>query len=73
MQYVGESLNIQVDIPLTTNNMHNIDYEYAYFRFDWSWIKNKQIFLKGNNIAGMLIITDSEGKTLKVFGFERIL
>ena len=53
--------------------MHNIDYEYAYFRFDWGWIKDKQIILKGNSLGGMLIIADSEGKTLKIFGFERII
>jgi hypothetical protein len=54
-------------------NYHSIDYQYAFFRFDWSYIKDKQIILKGDNIAGMLIIADSEGRTLKVFGFERIL
>jgi len=54
-------------------NYHSIDYQYAFFRFDWSYIKDKQIILKGNNMGGMLIIADSEGKTLKVFGFERII
>ena len=54
-------------------NYHNIDYNYAYFRFDWSWIKDKQIILKGNAMGGMLIITDADGKTLKVFGYERLV
>ena len=54
-------------------NYHNIDYNYAYFRFDWSWIKDKQIILKGNEMGGMLIITDADGKTLKVFGYERLV
>lgn len=54
-------------------NYHSIDYQYAFFRFDWSYIKDKQIILKGDNIAGMLIIADSEGKALKIFGFERII
>ena len=54
-------------------NYHSIDYQYAFFRFDWSYIKYKQIILKGDNIAGMLIIADSEGKALKIFGFERII
>lgn len=54
-------------------NYHSIDYNYAYFNFDWSYIKNKQIILKGNKMGGILIIADSEGRTLKVFGFERIL
>jgi hypothetical protein len=42
-------------------------------RFDWTYIKDKQIILKGNELAGMLIIADSEGRTLKVYGFERII
>jgi len=54
-------------------NYHSIDYQYAYFRFDWSYIKDKQIILKGDSLSGMLIIADSEGNTLKIFGFERIL
>jgi len=54
-------------------NYHSIDYQYAYFNFNWTYIKNKQIILKGNNMGGMLIIADSEGRTLKVFGFERII
>ena len=54
-------------------NYHSIDYQYAYFNFDWSYIKNKQIILKGNKMGGILIIADSEGNTLKIFGFERIL
>jgi hypothetical protein len=54
-------------------NYHNIDYQYAYFRFDWNYIKDKQIILKGNKLSGMLIIADSEGKTLRVYGYERII
>jgi hypothetical protein len=51
----------------------NIDYQYVHLNFDWTYIKDKQIILKGNELAGMLIITDSEGRTLKVYGFERII
>ena len=54
-------------------NYHSIDYQYAYFNFDWTYIKDKQIILKGNSLGGMLIIADSEGNTLKIFGFERII
>ena len=54
-------------------NYHNIDYHYAYFRFDWSWIKDKQIILKGNEMGGMLIITDADGKALKIYGYERLV
>jgi len=52
---------------------HNIDYEYVYFRFDWNWIKDKQIILRGDEDNGILIIADAEGKAIKMFGFERIL
>ncbi len=57
---------------MTTTNT-NIDYQYVQLRFDWTYIKDKQIILKGNELAGMLIIADSEGRTLKVYGFERII
>jgi hypothetical protein len=52
---------------------HNIDYEYVYFRFDWNWIKDKQIILRGDEDNGILIIADAEGKAIKMFGFERIM
>ncbi len=57
---------------MTTTNT-NIDYQYVQLNFDWTYIKDKQIILKGNELAGMLIIADSEGRTLKVYGFERII
>jgi hypothetical protein len=54
-------------------NHHNIDYQYVYFRFDWNWIKDKQIILRGNEDSGVLIIADETGKAIKMFGFERIV
>jgi hypothetical protein len=54
-------------------NHHNIDYQYVYFRFDWNWIKDKQIILRGNEDSGILIIADAEGKAVKMYGFERIM
>ena len=54
-------------------NYHNIDFHYAYFNFNWTYIRDKQIILKGNNMGGVLIIADSEGRHLKVFGYERII
>ncbi len=53
-------------------NYHHIDYQYAYFNFNWTWIRDKQIILKGNNNGGTLIIADSEGNMIKMYGFERI-
>ena len=54
-------------------NHHNIDYQYVYFRFDWNWIKDKQIILRGNGDSGMLIIVDEDGNMIKMYGFERII
>ena len=54
-------------------NYHHIDYRYAYFTFDWTWIRDKQIILRGDSDSGMLIIADSEGNMIKMYGFERIM
>ena len=54
-------------------NHHHIDYQYVYFNFNWTWIRDKQIILKGNINGGMLIIADSDGNTLKMYGYERIV
>jgi len=55
------------------NNYHNIDYQYAYFNFNWTWIRDKQIIHKGNEIAGSLIIADCEGNMIRMFGYSRII
>ena len=54
-------------------NYHHIDYQYAYFNFNWTWIRDKQIILKGNKMGGVLIIADLEGNMVKMYGFERII
>jgi len=54
-------------------NYHHIDYHYAYFNFNWTYIRDKQIIHRGNSRGGVLIIADSEGRHLKVFGYERII
>jgi hypothetical protein len=51
----------------------NIDYQYVHLNFDWTWIKDKQIILRGNEDSGVLIIKDNEGNTIKMYGFERIV
>lgn len=53
--------------------LHNIDYHYVHLNFNWSWIKDKQIILRGNEDSGILIIADAEGKAVKMYGFERIM
>jgi hypothetical protein len=49
-----------------------IDYNYAHFDFEWSWIKDKQIIHKGNQYAGMLIILDSKGRAVGMYAYELI-
>jgi hypothetical protein len=49
-----------------------IDYGYAHFNFDWTWIKDKEIILKGNQYFGQLIILDKNGNALKWYGYELI-
>jgi hypothetical protein len=49
-----------------------IDYNYAHFNFDWSWIKDKEIVLKGNEFAGMLIILDDRGRAVGMYAYELI-
>jgi len=57
---------------MTTTNT-NIDYQYVHLNFNWTYIRDKQIILRGNELGGVLIITDSEGKTLRVYGYDRII
>jgi hypothetical protein len=49
-----------------------IHYRYAQFNFDWSWIKDKQIIVKGNQYLGQLIILDEDGETVGWYGYELI-
>jgi hypothetical protein len=56
---------------MTTTNT-NIDYQYVHLNFDWTWIKDKQIYLRGNKRAGMLVIVDAEGNTVGMYGYEEI-
>ena len=53
-------------------NHHNIDYQYVHLNFNWTWIRDKQIILRGNENSGMLIIADEDGNMIKMYGFERI-
>jgi hypothetical protein len=57
---------------MTTTNT-NIDYQYVQLNFDWSWIKDKQIYLRGNKRAGMLVIVDADGRTVGMYGYEEII
>jgi hypothetical protein len=49
-----------------------IDYNYAHFNFDWTWIKDKEIVMKGNEYAGMIIILDKKGRAVGMYAYELI-
>ena len=49
-----------------------IDYRYVHLNFDWNWIKDKQIMIRGNKRVGMLVIVDVDGNTVGMYGYEEI-
>jgi hypothetical protein len=57
---------------MTTMNT-NIDYQYVHLNFDYTWLRDKQIILRGNSRAGMLIIIDADGRTVGMYAFEEII
>jgi hypothetical protein len=56
---------------MTTTNT-NIDYQYVYFNFSYTWLRDKQIIHRGDWQGGVLIILDSEGRQVKMYGYELI-
>ena len=49
-----------------------VDYGYAHFNFNWTWIRDKQIVVKGNEYLGQMIILDVDGETVGWYGYEMI-
>ena len=49
-----------------------IDYNYAHFNYDWTWIKDKELVMKGDQYAGMLIILDDRGRAVGMYAYELI-
>lgn len=49
-----------------------IDYGYAHFEFDWTFIKDKLIIHQGNDKIGMLMIATEEGEVVRMYGYELI-
>lgn len=49
-----------------------IDYGYAQFNFDWTWLKDKQIIHKGDYRGGILLIIDEEGVAVGMYGYELV-
>jgi len=57
---------------MTTMNT-NIDYRYVHLNFDYTWLRDKKIILRGNKRAGMLVIVDADGRTVGMYGYEEII
>ena len=49
-----------------------IYYGYAHFNFDWTWIKDKELIMKGDQYAGMLIVLDEKGRAVGMYAYELI-
>lgn len=56
---------------MNSNETH-IHFNMVHFRFDWTWIKDKQIIHQGNQISGMLLILDSDDNIVKMYGYELV-
>ena len=51
----------------------NIDYNYVHLNFDYTWLRDKKMILRGNVYAGMLVIIDVDGRTVGMYGYEQII
>jgi len=49
-----------------------IDYGYVHFSFRWTWIRDKEIVLKGDKWSGMLMIYNDKGSLIKIYGYELV-
>ena len=49
-----------------------IDYGYAHFTFDYTWLRDKQIIHKGDYTGGMLLIVDEDGVAVGMYAYELI-
>jgi hypothetical protein len=50
----------------------NIDYNYVHLNFDYTWLRDKELILKGDEWAGMLIILDNKGRAVGMYAYEMI-
>jgi len=51
----------------------NIDYQYVHLNFDYTWLRDKRIILKGDETMGMLIILDDRGRAVGMYAYEQIV
>jgi hypothetical protein len=40
--------------------------------FDWSWIKDKQIEIDGDEWLGLIFITDGEDNIVAIYKYEKV-
>ena len=50
-----------------------IDYRYVHLNFDYTWLRDKELILRGNWEMGMLVILDVDGKTVGMYAYEQII
>jgi len=49
-----------------------IDYGYVHFSFRWTWIRDKEMVVRGDKWSGMLMIYNDKGKLIKIYGYELV-
>jgi len=49
-----------------------IDYGYAHFNFDWTWIRDKEIVVEGDEYEGVLMIMNAKGQMVGFYGYQLI-
>ncbi len=54
------------------NDRAKIETDYITFKFDWNYIRDKQIIHKGDKDYGMIFILNEEGIAVKMYGYELI-
>ena len=47
-------------------------YELAHIGFNWSYIKDKQIDIEGDQMSGLIIITDKNDNIIEMYGYEMV-
>ena len=49
-----------------------MNYELAHIGFNWTYIKDKKIDVEGDNIQGLIIITDMDDNIIEMYGYEMV-
>ncbi len=49
-----------------------IDYGYAHFNFDYTWLRDKEIVVEGDEYEGVLMIINDKGQMVGFYGYQLI-